>query len=218
MAACCEDKACEVAAMQEHHARVLWLVLAINAAMFLVEGAAGLLAHSTSLLADSLDMLGDALAYGFSLFVLLRSARWQAGAALFKGLFMLAFGLGVLAEAAYKVFHPVMPSTATMGLIGALALGANLVCFFLLYRHRGDNLNMGSTWLCSRNDLVANTGVLLAAAAGQLLMSRWPDILVGLVIAGLFLGTAGNVLRRSVQALRQPPATTRVSAVQRPRR
>src|SRR3954465_12617250 len=105
MGDCCEDKSCEVSALRESHGRVLRIVLAINAAMFLVEGAAGLFAHSTSLLADALDMLGDALVYGFSLFVLARSARWQAGAALAKGVFMLVFGLGVFAEATYKMFH-----------------------------------------------------------------------------------------------------------------
>jgi divalent metal cation (Fe/Co/Zn/Cd) transporter len=90
MASCCEDKSCDLTALQERHGRVLWVVLSINAVMFLVEGGAGVMAHSTSLLADALDMLGDALVYGFSLFVLARSARWQAGAALAKGGFMLA--------------------------------------------------------------------------------------------------------------------------------
>ena len=106
MASCCEDKSCEVSALRESHGRVLWTVLFINATMFVFEGGAGLLAHSTSLLADALDMLGDALVYGFSLFVLARSARWLAGAALMKGSFMLLFGLGVLAEAVYKILHP----------------------------------------------------------------------------------------------------------------
>ncbi len=188
--------------MRERHSRVLWIALAINAIMFVVEGWAGLSAHSTSLLADALDMLGDALVYGFSLFVLARSARCQAGAALAKGPFMLAFGLGVLGEAVYKAFHPVMPGVQTMAVIGVLALAANLVCFFLLYRHRGDNLNMSSTWLCSRNDLIANVGVLLAAGGSYLLASRWPDILVGSLIAGIFLRTALNVLRQSIEALR----------------
>jgi len=202
MASCCEDKSCEITALRASHARVLWIVLVINAVMFVVEGTAGLMANSTALLADALDMLGDALVYGFSLFVLDRSARWQAGASLAKGLFMLAFGLGVLAEATYKVFVPVMPNVQTMGLIGALALAANLVCFTLLYRHRAANLNMSSPWLCSRNDLIANTAVLLAAAASFLLVSRWPDIVVGSLIAGLFLHSAFGVLRRSVQAWR----------------
>lgn len=202
MAACCEDKGCEVTALRERHARVLWIVLAINSLMFLVEGSAGILARSTALLADALDMLGDALVYGFSLFVVARSARWQAGAALCKGTFMLLFGLAVLGEAAHKALHPVMPVAETMGAIAALALGANLVCFLLLYRHRSDNLNMSSVWLCSRNDLIANVAVLGAAAGTFLLASRWPDILVGVLIAGLFLGSALRVLRQSVQALR----------------
>lgn len=204
MTSCCEDKSCEITAMRANHSRVLWIVLAINAAMFLVEGVAGLLANSTSLLADALDMLGDALVYGFSLFVLSRSARWQAGATLAKGAFMLAFGFGVLGEAAYKVFIPVMPGVETMGIIGGLALAANLACFFLLYRHRGDNLNMSSTWLCSRNDLIANVGVLLAAGSSYLWASRWPDILVGSIIAGLFLHSAFGVLRQSLRALHAP--------------
>ncbi len=224
MASCCDDKGCEVAALRANHARVLWIVLAINAVMFVIEGTAGILAHSTSLLADALDMLGDALVYGFSLFVLARSARWQAGAALFKGAFMLAFGLAVLAEAVHKVFFPVMPVAQTMGLVGALALAANLVCFTLLYRHRGDNLNMSSTWLCSRNDLIANVAVLAAAVCTALLASRWPDIAVGAVIAGLFLHSAWGVLQRSVRALRAPPEpmppaarSVAVSLTQRPR-
>ena len=207
---CCDDKSCEITAMRESHARVLWIVLGINALMFLVEGWAGLLAHSTSLLADALDMLGDALAYGFSLFVLARSARWQAGAALAKGCFMLVFGLGVLAEAIFKVFHPVIPSVETMGIVGAIALGANLVCFFLLYRHRGDNLNMSSTWLCSRNDLIANVGVLLAAGASYLLVSRWPDIAVGCIIASLFLASALKVFSQATRALRMSPTAVQI--------
>jgi cation diffusion facilitator family transporter len=217
---CCEDKRCDITAMQERHGRVLWLVLFINATMFLVEGGAGVLAHSTSLLADALDMLGDALVYGFSLFVLLRSARWQAGAALAKGGFMLAFGLGVLGEAVYKAFHPVMPGVETMGVIGGLALVANLVCFVLLYHHRSDNLNMRSTWLCSRNDLLANVGVLVAALGSYILMSRWPDLLVGVVIAGLFQSSALHVLRQARQALRAPLATVQhaveLMAIERP--
>jgi cation diffusion facilitator family transporter len=206
MASCCEDKGCEVAALRERHARVLWIVLAINSLMFLVEGSAGILARSTALLADALDMLGDALVYGFSLFVVARSARWQAGAALFKGAFMLLFGLAVLGEAAHKALHPVMPMAETMGAIAALALGANLVCFLLLYRHRSDNLNMSSVWLCSRNDLIANVAVLGAAAGTFLLASRWPDILVGVLIASLFLASALRVLRQSTQALRAEPS------------
>lgn len=204
MASCCEDKGCEVTALRESHSRVLWTVLIINAVMFVVEAYSGIVAHSTSLLADSLDMLGDAIVYGFSLFVLAKSLRWQAVAAVIKGVFMLVFGVGVLLEAVYKVFNPVVPNAELMGTIGALALLFNLVCFGLLYRHRSDNLNMSSTWLCSRNDLIANTGVLIAAGASYWLTSRWPDIAVGTLIAGLFLHSSVSVLKEAVEELRKP--------------
>lgn len=208
MASCCENKSCEVTALRQSHSRILWAVLVMNGAMFIIEGYAGWHAGSTSLMADALDMLGDALVYAFSLFVLAKSDRWQASAALVKGGLMLAFGAGVLADAAYKIVHPAMPGVATMGAVGTLALLANLACFYLLYRHRADNLNLRSTWLCSRNDLIANLGVLMAAGSSCLLVSGWPDMLVGLVIAGLFLASACSVLRASISALRARPAPT----------
>lgn len=202
MAGCCENKSCTLDAMRANHGRVLKIVLAINAVMFVVEALAGLAAHSTSLLADSADMLGDALVYGFSLYVLTRDESWQARAALLKGLFMLAFGLGVAAEAIYKTLHPILPHGETIGLIGLLALAANTWCFLLLYRHRADNLNMSSVWLCSRNDLFANGGVILAGIAVIYSQSRWPDIIVGGIIAALFLKSAVSVLRQSITSLR----------------
>jgi cation diffusion facilitator family transporter len=204
MAGCCEDKSCEITAMRENHSRVLWIVLGINALMFVVEGWAGVLAHSTSLLADALDMLGDAMVYGFSLFVLARSVRWQAGAALAKGGFMFVFGVAVMGEALYKVAHPIVPNFEAMGIVGGVALLANLCCFLLLYRHRGDNLNMSSTWLCSRNDLIANVGVLVAAGCTYIYASRWPDILVGATIASLFLSSALHVIAQAVREVRSP--------------
>jgi cation diffusion facilitator family transporter len=205
MSDCCQDKGCEIAALRSQHARVLWVVLSINATMFLIETIAGIAAHSTSLLADGLDMFGDATVYALTLFALSRSTRWQAGAALAKGVFMAAFGLAVLAEAGSKIIFPVMPSAQAMGVVGCVALVANIGCFVLLYRHRADNLNMSSTWVCSRNDVIANIGVLLAALAGALLASRWPDILVGDAIALLFLRSAVGVLRQASAALRVLP-------------
>ena len=204
MSNCCEDKSCEIAAMRTRHGKVLWFVLFINATMFFVESIGGWFAHSTSLLADALDMFGDAMVYGFSLLVLTRSERWQAKAAFIKGAFMLAFGLAVLVEAGYKIWHPTELGIETMGMIGLLALMANLICFVMLYRHRGDNLNMSSTWLCSRNDLIANVGVLAAAGGSYLLVSNWPDVIVGLAIAALFLNSAVTVLRQSVHVLKAP--------------
>jgi Co/Zn/Cd efflux system component len=168
MDACCVAKGQELNALRGEHKKVLTLVLVINAVLFIVEGMAGLLAHSTALLADSLDMLGDSLVYGFSLYVLWRGEKWKAVAAIIKGVIMAAFGVGVLIEAAYKTIADVVPVAQTMGIIGLLVLIGNGLCFLLLFRHRSDDLNMRSTWLCSRNDILANVSVLLAAAGVKL--------------------------------------------------
>lgn len=199
---CCEDKAGELAQLRATQGRVLKVVLALNATMFVIELVAGLLARSTALMADALDMLGDAAVYAFSLYVLARSARWKARAALAKGALMGAFGVGVLAEAGAKALVGAVPVAPTMGAIGALALGANLTCLVLLQRHRQEDLNMRSTWLCSRNDVLANLGVLAAAAAVAATNSRWPDIAVGTTIALLFLSSAWGVLKEALASLR----------------
>jgi cation diffusion facilitator family transporter len=201
MSDCCEAKAGELDAIRSRHARVLGAVLAINAFMFIVEFGAGLVSGSSALLADSLDMLGDSLVYGFSLFVVHRSLTWHARAALLKGAIMALFGVAVLVEVAFKLRTATPPEVPTMAAIGALALAANTLCFSLLWRHRADDINLRSTWLCSRNDLIANGAVLGAAVLVGWSDSGWPDILVGLGIAILFLRTAAVVLRESFAEL-----------------
>jgi len=202
MADCCNDKACEIEALRDRQRSVLKIVLGINAAMFFVELTAGLLADSVSLIADSLDMLGDALVYGFSIFVVARGSRMKAKAALLKGGIMAAFGLFVFAQAMYKIMVPHLPVFETIGVIGLLALAANSLCLLLLWRHRTDDINMSSVWLCSRNDIIANVSVLCAAVGVWLTSSGWPDILVGLALAALFLRSAVFVLRGAMGELR----------------
>lgn len=205
MEACCESKTSELEALRQRQGRVLWTVLWVNAGMFCLEFTAGLLAGSTALLADSLDMLGDSFVYGFSLFVLQRSATWRARAALAKGLIMAAFGIGVLVDVGFKLVSGVPPLVPAMFAVGTLALAANAACFALLWRHRADDINLRSTWLCSRNDLVANAAVLLAALGVAVSRSPWPDLVVGAAIAALFLRTAGSVLRESLAELALHP-------------
>ena len=213
MADCCEDKSCEIDALREKHSRVLKLVLAINATMFLLEGITGWFANSTSLMADALDMLGDALVYGMSLYVLTKSQQQQAKVSLVKGGFMLFFGLFVLGDALYKLSYPAIPNAQTMGIIGTFALLANLVCFFLLYSHKEDNLNMSSTWLCSRNDLFANVGVLIAAGLSYVYFSKWPDIIIGGAIALLFLKSSWHVISEAISAIKQPKPAAAVQKI-----
>ena len=198
MTECCSNAACEVEKLRQRQSATLKAVLGINAGMFLVEITAGLLAGSTALLADSLDMLGDALVYGFSLYVVARSDAWKAAAALIKGGIMGAFGLFVLGQALYKVIYPAVPHFETIGFIGILALAANSVCFALLWRHRSEDVNMRSVWLCSRNDIVGNVSVLFAALGVWLAGSQWPDLLTGLGIAVLFLRSAFHVIQEAM--------------------
>lgn len=206
MADCCNDKACEIDALRSRQSATLKAVLAINAVMFVVELTAGLLGNSLSLVADSLDMLGDALVYGFSLYVVARGAEMKARAALFKGLIMAAFGLFVLGQAIYHIVYPQLPVFETIGAIGLLALAANGTCFFLLWRHRADDINMSSVWLCSRNDIIANIAVLFAAVGVWLTHSGWPDIVIGLALATLFLRSSLSVVREALKTLHEAHA------------
>jgi Co/Zn/Cd efflux system component len=200
---CCEGKSEALACLRTRQGRVLKAVLAINAGMFVVEAAAGLVGRSTSLLADSLDMFGDAAVYGVSLYALDRGTAWRARASLLKGGLMAAFGLGVLGEAAWKALGHGHPEASTMGVVGALALLANTVCLLLLLRHRQDDINMRSTWICSRNDILANLGVLGAAWVVARAGSMWPDILVGVGIALLNLTSSVSILREARQELQR---------------
>jgi len=198
---CCGDKEQELASLRTSHRQLLWTVLAINLAMFVIEMVSGLLSGSTSLKADSLDMLGDSMVYGFSLLVLAKDEKWQARASLLKGSIMLAFGVGVLAEAANKLTHNLIPTVEVMGWVGLLALVMNAACFTLLWKHREDNINMQSTWICSRNDLIANFGVLIAAGLTLATNSKWPDVVIGTIIAAIFLRSAISVLTQALPAL-----------------
>jgi cation diffusion facilitator family transporter len=197
---CCHakgDDLAEIAARRADIRRVLIIVLAINAAMFAVEFSAGVIARSAALMADSMDMLGDAIVYGVSLYALSRSDRWRAGAALFKGAFILVLGLGVILQIGLKLTYGVPPSSLLMLIFGALALAANLACLRLLWRFKADNVNLSSTFECSRNDVIGNAGVIIAAGGVALFASPWPDILVAVVIAFLFLRSAMRVTREA---------------------
>lgn len=189
------NECCAVRTIPERQRRVFLVVIGINVGMFILESAAGVLAYSTVLLADSVDMLGDAIVYGFSLYAVGRGAVWQARAALLKGIIMAAFGVGVLAQAVFKILHGIVPTVEVMGLVGILALAANVLCLVLLWQRREDDINMRSAWVCSRNDIVGNVGALVATVAVYFTGSPWPDIVIGILIAALFGRSAIAVIR-----------------------
>src|SRR4051812_30926968 len=186
--------------------RVLWTVLAINGIMFLVEIGAGLAAGSASLQADALDFFGDAANYAISLMVVGMALRYRATAALAKGATMGLFGLWVIGTVIWHLVNGTLPNAITMGAVGFAALVANAASFGLLWAYREGDANMRSAWICTRNDVLGNLAVLLAALGVFGTGTGWPDIIVAAIMAGLALQGAAVVVRQSVAELRQPVA------------
>lgn len=203
-AECCSAKSSELEklARQSEQRRVLIAVLAINAAMFVLEFGAGVMAGSTALMADASDMLGDALVYAVSIYALTRSDRWKAGAALLKGIVILGLGIGIVLNVVAKIESGLPPSSNLMLAFGGLALAANLLCLRLLWRFRSLDVNMASTFECSRNDVINNCGVLLAAGLVWWSASPWPDIVIGGLMALIFLRSALRVIADAAPQLR----------------
>ena len=186
--------------------RVLWIVLAINAAMFVVEIGAGVMAGSASLQADALDFLGDAGNYVISLAVVGMALRYRAMAALAKGLTMGAFGLWVVGAVVWQAIMGTVPEPITMGVVGFAALLANAACAGLLYAYREGDANMQSVWICSRNDVLGNLAVLLAAVGVFGTGTGWPDLIVAAIMAALALQGAWTVVRQARGELQSPAA------------
>ena len=177
--------------------RVLWVVLLINAVMFVVEATSGVLADSRALQADALDFLGDTATYGLTLWALGQSLAWRVRAARIKGVSLLIMGLVVLANSVWALLQGNAPQGQMMMGVAGLALTANVVSALLLMRYRQGDANIRSVWLCSRNDAIANLAVLLSGALVVWQGSRWPDLLVALAIAGLFTHSAVSILRQA---------------------
>src|ERR1700751_4052129 len=191
--------------------RRLWLVIAINATMFLVEMGAGAVAGSQALQADALDFLGDATTYGISLAVIGTSIQIRARAAILKALSLTAMALWVLGSTAYHVLILGVPRAEIMGAIGLLALVANAASVLILMPYKDVDANVRSVWLCSRNDAIGNIAVMLAALAVWSTATKWPDLIVAAIMASLFLTSSIQILRQSfreIRAARPMPATS----------
>ncbi len=206
MAGCCHDDHCS--SLKEFDSplwrRVLWIALAINASMFMAEIVAGVAAGSASLQADAIDFLGDAGNYAISLGVAGMAPVWRARAALLKGCSLGLFGAAVLLSTAWHAYAGTLPKAETMGVVGVLALLANLSVALLLYRFRTGDANMRSVWICSRNDAIGNLAVLAAAAGVFGAGAGWPDILVALVMAALGISGGWQIAQHARAELRIP--------------
>jgi cation diffusion facilitator family transporter len=190
---------CAPDAANRKQRKLLWIVLALNAMMFFVEFVAGWLAQSAGLIADSLDMLADALVYGLSLYAVGRAATFKARAAMVNGSLQLTLGCLVLADVVKRLVFGSSPQMDVMYSIGALALLVNICCFLMLYQFRDGDVNMRASWICSRNDMLANAGVILSAWLVGVTASAWPDLLIGTLIAITVIVSAMGVIRSARQ-------------------
>lgn len=186
--------------------RRLWIVIAVNAAMFVVEMGAGALAGSQALQADALDFAADAATYGLSLAVIGAALSIRAKAAFIKGVSLTIMGLWVFGSTAYHVLVQGLPSAEIMGIVGFLALAANVASVVLLARYKDGDANVRSVWLCSRNDAIGNVAVMAAALGVWGTSTGWPDLIVAAIMAGLFLTSSTQILRQSFRELRDPHA------------
>ena len=200
---CCQKKGDDLKLLAKRQANVLWIVLGINLIMFFVEFASGIYYQSLALTGDSLDMFGDALAYGSSLYVVSKGMSAKVRASQFKAILRVILGIAFGVNAACRVFFEANPNPTAMGIIGVIALGLNLVCLALLTRHKSDDINFTSVWLCSRNDIIANVSVLAAAGLVAITGTKWPDLVVGGAIAFLFLRSAFFILKESKSILKE---------------
>jgi Co/Zn/Cd efflux system component len=180
---------------------VLWIALLVNALMFGVEIVAGLTSGSVSLLADAIDFFGDAANYGLTLAVLSLGVTWRASAALVKAASMLGFGFLVIGRAVWSASQGVVPEPLTMGVVGGLALAANLGVTALLYAFREGDANMRGVWLCTRNDAISNIAVMLAALGVFGTATAWPDLAVAAVMASLAITSGWAVMRQARREL-----------------
>lgn len=197
MAGCC-GHAAKFDGVSDDYKRRLWIVIAINAVMFGVEMVAGQLAGSQALQADALDFLGDSLTYGISLAVIGASIRVRTNAALVKGFSLLLMGVWVFGSTVYRVFYVGVPEAGIMGVIGFLALLANLASVMILVRYKDGDANVRSVWLCSRNDAIGNVAVMIAALGVWGTATGWPDLIVATIMAGLFLSSSVQIIRQAL--------------------
>ncbi|MEQ9146603.1 MAG: cation transporter [Parvibaculaceae bacterium] len=188
--------------MTAAYKRILWVVIAINGIMFLVEMTAGMIASSQALKADALDFLGDTATYTITLIVLGMPLVWRARAALVKGASLGLMGIWVLGSTIYYALVLDVPQAEVMGSIGLLALTANMVSVLLLLRHRNGDANVRSVWLCSRNDAIGNLAVIFAASGVWATSSAWPDLVVAGVMASLFLWSSAQIVIQALGELR----------------
>ena len=181
------DCGCEIKISNKEQARTLIILLAINGIMFIAEIIAGIMGDATALIADSLDMLADASVYAIGLYAVGKSLKVKAGAAHLSGIFQVLLGLGVLLDIVRRSIFGSEPEAVFMLAVGMVALVANSICLALIHKHREGEIHMRASWIFSKNDVIANIGVIVSGLLVMYLDSRWPDLVIGLLITSIVI-------------------------------
>ena len=188
---------CAAEAKNTNERKLLWVVLILNFSMFIIEFIAGWLANSSGLLADSLDMLADAVVYSLSLYAVGKSLLYKGRAALANGYLQLSLGLLVLLDVVRRIWLGSEPQSDLMFSVGFMALIVNMICFAVLYQFRQGDVNLKASWICSRNDMLANIGILISAFLVGRLNTAWPDWVIGSVIAIIVIHSSIAIIREA---------------------
>jgi len=201
------DCGCEVEITSAEERKVLVPLLSINFSFFLIEAVAGIIAESAALLADSLDMLADAFVYGIAFYAVGKVASKKITAAYLSGVFQVFLGLLIVAEILRKIVFGSEPESLLMLIFGALALIANCICLVLISKHKHGEVHMRASWIFSKNDVIANIGILIGAALVYTTGSRFPDLVIGVLISLVVIRGGLLILKEAKQervALSQP--------------
>lgn len=187
---------CEIEIKSKEESRVLIILLSINAVMFIAEFVFGWLSESTGLIADSLDMLADALVYGAGLYAVGKSLRIKANSAMLSGCLQMTLGIGVLSDIIRRTIMGSNPESVFMISVSLVALIANVICLVLLAKHRDGEVHMRATWIFTKNDVIANLGVITAGILVYYFSSAIPDLIIGCIIAAV-------IIRGSIQIIKE---------------
>ncbi len=202
------DCGCHVEITDREQSRVLWWLLAINGVLFVIELLVGLWAQSTGLIADSIDMLADATIYAIGLYAVGKSAAHKARAALISGYFQGALAGLILIDILRRIIMGSEPVSLLMIGMGVVALIGNVICLLLIQRHKDGEVHMRASWIFSKNDVIANAGVILAGVLVWLTGSRWPDLIIGLMIVLVVLRGAVQIVSEARKERIQAKQTT----------
>ncbi len=190
---------CEFEARDTSQKKTLYVLLAINAFMFFFELVLGLIAESTGLIADSIDMFADAAVYAVALYAVSRSHLVKANAAFLSGIMLILLGGGIFVDIIRRFIFGSDPASFLIMGVGFVALIANVICLFLIYKHRKGEVHMRASWIFSKNDVIANLGVIVSGLLVYLLGSRYPDLIIGSIITFVILHSGIQVIKEALK-------------------